>query len=134
MNCVIRWYDSRNGKSGVGRKLMEQAEAEALCRELNEDHPHIQHEVVDSTTNETVFAQIKEPEVVHHAKGPDELTDSSPMPFGAHKGTIMAQVPSHYLDFIRGADWIDGWPAVRNYIDRTRKSIDQDLRRKENFQ
>lgn len=132
---MIKWLDNRNGKSGVGKKVMGREEAEALCRELNDDHPFITHEVIDAESQEIVFTpKPATPEKPHALFGPDELTDGSPMPFGSHKGVPMAQVPSHYLDFIRGADWINEWPAVRDYIDRTRKAINQDMERNERFE
>lgn len=61
----------------------------------------------------------------------NNLTDLDPMPFGEHKGKPMMNVPSSYLDWLRGQKWIDKHPQVRDYIDRSWKAIQQDLKRKE---
>jgi hypothetical protein len=60
------------------------------------------------------------------------LTDSSPMPFGTHKGRPMISVPSDYLDFISGnAELMAAWPGLADYIERSKKSIRQDLERED---
>ena len=61
------------------------------------------------------------------------LTDEMPFPFGKHgpKGTepcSMKQVPSAYLDWLLGQEWIGEWPAVVAYIEKNKSSIDQDLK------
>lgn len=61
--------------------------------------------------------------------GPEHLSDDDPMPFGEHRGKPMQAVPSEYLDYIAGQAWISKWPAVEDYIRRSRKAIDQDLKR-----
>lgn len=58
-----------------------------------------------------------------------ELDDESDFPFGKWKGTKMKNVPSPYLDWFIGQDWANRWPAVVNYINRSRKAIDQDLKK-----
>lgn len=57
------------------------------------------------------------------------LTDEDEMPFGEHKFKKMKAVPARYLDFIDGQPWISQWPAVRDYIKKNRRSINQDLER-----
>jgi hypothetical protein len=46
---IIQWTNTANGRAGRGTKLMEQAEAEGLASELNEEYPHIRHESVEAT-------------------------------------------------------------------------------------
>lgn len=60
-----------------------------------------------------------------------QLTDDSIFPFGKYfeSRTKMRDVPSAYLDWIAGQPWIGKWPAVVDYIARSRKAIDQDLKR-----
>ncbi len=58
------------------------------------------------------------------------LNDNDPFPFGAHKGKKMKDVPSEYLDWMVGQSWASQWKAVVNYVERNRKSIDQDLKEK----
>lgn len=65
---------------------------------------------------------------------PQELTDDSWFPFGAHgpkrnEPLRMKDVSSSYLDWLSGQPWISDWPAVEAYIARSRKAIDQDLNR-----
>ena len=55
------------------------------------------------------------------------LGDEDLMPFGRHKGTRMKDVPADYLDHISGEGWIDEWGAVKDYIERCREAIDEDL-------
>lgn len=45
----------------------------------------------------------------------EELNDKSPMPYGKHKGTAMANVPAKYLLFIYNNAM--STPAVRKYIE-----------------
>lgn len=59
------------------------------------------------------------------------LSDSDPFPFGTHKGKLMKDVPSAYLDWLDGQPWSSSWPEVLDYIDRNRKAINQDLKRAE---
>lgn len=58
-----------------------------------------------------------------------QLSDTDTFPFGKHKGKRMQDVPSSYLDWLAGQPWIKDWPAVESYIQRSRKAIDQDLKR-----
>ncbi len=46
---IIQWTNTANGRAGRGTKLMEQAEAERLAGELNEEYPQIRHEAVEAT-------------------------------------------------------------------------------------
>lgn len=61
----------------------------------------------------------------------NELTDDSPCPVnGDHLGKPMVKVPSSYLDWLSGQEWLERkYPEVREYIRRSRKAIDQDLER-----
>ncbi len=60
-----------------------------------------------------------------------ELTDDSPFPFGKWKGVAMKNVPAPYLDWFIGQDWAKRWPAVVDYVNRSRKAIDQELERRD---
>jgi hypothetical protein len=125
----IAWKSTENGKVGVGPKLFTEAEAIALCAELNEQYPEIEHtpRIVDDT------APVETPPTKTRSRlGFTPLTDDDPFPFGpTHKGTPMKEVPSSYLDFISGLPWIKSWPAVVDYCERNRRSINQDLERSE---
>jgi diadenosine tetraphosphatase ApaH/serine/threonine PP2A family protein phosphatase len=33
------------------------------------------------------------------------------MPFGKYKGVELTEVPRPYLRWLRGQEWLDGWPA-----------------------
>jgi hypothetical protein len=46
---IIQWTNTANGRAGRGTKLLEQAEAERLASELNEEYPHIRHDPVEAT-------------------------------------------------------------------------------------
>lgn len=60
-----------------------------------------------------------------------QLSDDDIFPFGKYlqSATKMKDVPSSYLDWLSGQSWIGKWPQVEEYIARSRKAIDQDLRR-----
>lgn len=45
---VISWRSRSGPAIGQGKKLMEQAEAERLAKELNEDYPEFMHEAVNT--------------------------------------------------------------------------------------
>lgn len=60
-----------------------------------------------------------------------QLTDLSAFPFGKWKGSAMMDVPSTYLDWFIGQEWSSKWPAVLEYVKRSKKAIDQDLERAE---
>ena len=55
------------------------------------------------------------------------LTDFDLMPFGAHKGTAMQDVPSRYLDWLIGQHWISEWPRVKAYIEVNLDDIQKDI-------
>lgn len=63
----------------------------------------------------------------------ERLEDHHKFPFGKYRdeGKTMKEVPAEYLDWLHGQKWIERWPAVLNYIERSRKAIDQDLKRNE---
>lgn len=54
-------------------------------------------------------------------------SDNQRMPFGAHKGKPMGQVPAQYLDWLIDQPWIKKWPEVERYILQNKKVIDQEL-------
>ncbi len=45
----IHWTRTADGRKGVGPKTFTKDEAQAVCDELNEEHPHIEHRVEPST-------------------------------------------------------------------------------------
>lgn len=55
------------------------------------------------------------------------LDDSDPFPFGKHKGRPMEEVPASYLDWLRDQPWLGDWPAVKEYIERNARIIDEEL-------
>lgn len=44
------------------------------------------------------------------------MGDKTIMPFGAHKGKAMEDVPAGYLLFCYAQTWIGKYPDVREYI------------------
>lgn len=54
-------------------------------------------------------------------------TELVTMPFGKHRGKPMEDVPSKYLDWIIGEDWIEKWPDVKEYIMTNIDRIHKDL-------
>lgn len=62
-------------------------------------------------------------------KNNKQLNDNDPMPFGIHKDKQMADVPAQYLDYISQQEWIKKYPAVLDYINKSRKVIDIELKR-----
>jgi len=49
------------------------------------------------------------------------------MLFGKYKGRPMNTVPAKYLDWLHDQSWIVDWPLVKDYIERNRTVIDQEL-------
>jgi hypothetical protein len=39
------------------------------------------------------------------------------MPFGKHKGELLADIPVHYLDWMIGQDWMDEKPELKERIE-----------------
>lgn len=60
------------------------------------------------------------------------LTDTSPMPFGKHKGELMANVPASYLLWLHEQPWprTNEWTAlaVRRYIRDNLEAIQQEAK------
>jgi hypothetical protein len=56
------------------------------------------------------------------------MDDLDPMPFGKYKGIPMGEVPSDYLDWLIGQDWIYQWPDVEAYINDNLDSIQEDIK------
>lgn len=49
-----------------------------------------------------------------------------------HNGKKMQDVPASYLDWLDGQGWLERkHPDVKDYIDRNRKAINQDLERED---
>lgn len=42
----IHWTDKRSGRTGTGTKYFTLADASKLVRELNDEYPHMIHEIV----------------------------------------------------------------------------------------
>lgn len=60
------------------------------------------------------------------------LTDDSPAPFGKYKGTPMGKVPAEYLDWLHDQPWLaQAYPAVLDYIEKSRKEITAELSEKD---
>jgi hypothetical protein len=58
------------------------------------------------------------------------LGDNDPCPIGKQwKGWPLKNVPSSFLDWFMGQEWRFKFPALVDYVERNRKSIDQDLKR-----
>lgn len=57
-------------------------------------------------------------------KDNDKFDDDSIMPFGKHKGKPMSEVPSDYLDWLHGQEWVSEWPKVLGYIEDNMDLID----------
>lgn len=55
------------------------------------------------------------------------LTDDSKFPFGKWKGRKMKEVPASYFDWLRDQVWLVDWPEVREYLNKNKKVIDQEL-------
>ena len=62
------------------------------------------------------------------------LSDTSPMPFGAHRDKPMAKVPASYLDWMSSVpDLLSKYTEVASYIKRCRVAIDDDLHKAGNI-
>jgi hypothetical protein len=46
--------------------------------------------------------------------------DDTKMPFGAHKGKTLTQVPSGYLLWFYDQPWSSNYPKLRVYVDKNR--------------
>jgi hypothetical protein len=126
----IHWRNKETGQTGIGPKEFTEAEAAAICQELNADYPNMEHAAIPADA----AAQKPNVKKVDFTADPairdDTLTDDSPMPFGKWKGTPMKDVPSHALDYLQGMVWlVPVWPEVAAYITKSRKAINQDLER-----
>jgi len=55
---------------------------------------------------------------------PQALHDYNAMPFGAHKGRKMKDIPDGYLVWLYSQDWLKGrFPAVYDYIVRNANTL-----------
>lgn len=63
----------------------------------------------------------------------NKLSDFDPCPVkGKYQGIAMIQVPSSYLDWFRGQEHLmNKYPDVADYIERSKKAIDQDIERED---
>ena len=130
MMFIIHWKNLDTGQRGVGTKQFGQAEAAAVCRELNTDYPHIEHVAVEANGATPEFRADREQQPTFTPGTFIPLSDTDAMPFGEHAGKMMRHVPSNYLDWLDGQHWLQKqWPALADYVRRSRKSINQDLER-----
>ena len=53
------------------------------------------------------------------------MDDSTPMPFGKHKGTPMGEVPDDYLYWLHGQEGIFG--ELREYLDDNIDAITENM-------
>jgi hypothetical protein len=53
--------------------------------------------------------------------------DDDPMPFGAHKGTPLGELPASYLLWLGDQDWIDEWPMLSGYIEWCRDELEKEV-------
>lgn len=60
------------------------------------------------------------------------LTDNSPMPFGKHKGTAMANVPANYLMWLYNENKCN--KKVRDYIDDNLDVLTNEIKIKNNHE
>lgn len=61
-------------------------------------------------------------------------TDTTPMPFGVHKGTKLANVPAKYLIWLSGQEWfqkstLPSNTALRNYINENKAVLSKEAGR-----
>ncbi len=52
-------------------------------------------------------------------------TDETVMPWGAHEGTKLADVPLTYLAELLNQPWIGSWPGLHVYLIRRRDDLDK---------
>lgn len=124
----IHWRNLESGRTGAGTKTFEQSEAEQLAKELNEEHPHIEH--IALPADQTKLEPKPPTNIYPLPTAP--MADTDLMPFGAYHHTQLRHVPSDYLDFLSSRpELMAAWPALAAYIERARKSINQDLDREE---
>jgi uncharacterized protein (DUF3820 family) len=57
-----------------------------------------------------------------------QLNDVDLFPFGEHKGKPMMSVPASYLDWLRCQPWLKQWPAIAEYIGRSARAIEWELK------
>ncbi len=57
----------------------------------------------------------------------EQLTDDAPMPYGAHKGTKMGNVPADYLIWLHDNE--KATPPVKEYIEENRDILDMEIER-----
>ena len=57
-----------------------------------------------------------------------QLEDHDGFPFGKHEGKHMMHVPAEYLVYCYEQPWISNYPNVKEYIERSRKAINMELK------
>jgi hypothetical protein len=72
---------------------------------------------------------MKPPESIlnHGTTAPEGLTGDRQMPFGAHKGKRMREVPASYLIWIADQHWISKYPSVLKYINTNRDALEEEI-------
>lgn len=61
---VIIWVSVSGMRTGAGKNLLTQEEAESLAEELNQEHPEFIHRAVDTETEDVKEALLKAKELV----------------------------------------------------------------------
>jgi len=56
-----------------------------------------------------------------------KLTDKSSMPFGKHKGTMMANVPPDYLIWLNSMSGLN--PEVKEYISENMEVLEAEVKK-----
>ena len=56
-----------------------------------------------------------------------EVTDETLFPFGKHKDEKLIDVPASYLAWFNEQTWSKEWPALKRYVKKNWKAIEQDL-------
>lgn len=127
----IAWRNKTNGRRGFGTKEFSQIEAQNLAIELDEEHPHMEHHAVPVNAA-PAFKAEEEPKPVP-IRNFTPLNDNDPFPnWGVHARQPMRTIPSGYWDWMRGQpQLLKAWPEIADYIDRNKRSINQDLERAE---
>lgn len=128
----IAWRNLTTGQTGAGKKVFDTEQAQTVCDELNADYgDNFEHTLqpVDSAGKPSEEAKFKSAPL-ELPKPFTPLADTDSMPFGEFKGMPMNAVPSSRLDFLSGnSELMAAWPQVADYIQRNRKSINEDLER-----
>lgn len=80
---VIQWKSKSNGRSGMGTKRFDMAEAERLAAELNREYPQIEHAAVPASSAPEPVAteqeeEVKEPSEEEEEEAPTAEREEAP--------------------------------------------------------